>query len=126
MRAFYIPIAVLILLVSASLITGYYVQTSTSLWIDELHSASELANSGEWETAQHRISGITEDWLRHEEIFHILLEHEDLDETKEVLFSTLAACRETDSVEFQIHVQLLISRLQFLTETQKASLQNLL
>lgn len=126
MKAFYIPAALLTLLFLGSLWIGSYVHQNTDQWSKELTSVISLMDHELWDEAQQSILDTREDWLRHSDAYHMIMEHQDLDEADKLFSGAIAACREKDKVELRIHLEQLITQLNFLAETQKISLKNIL
>ena len=126
MKAFYIPTALLALMLLAAQLAGSYVEQNTTQWIDQLHGAITCMDEDRWEDAQRQIHTAWEDWLRHSETFHMFLKHEELDEMGALFVNAIAACTERDRTELRIHLQQLILRLESLSRTQKATWANIL
>ena len=124
MRAFYIPVTLLALILVFSLLTNRYVQQNTAQWIESLDAVTALADAEQWESVKERISEVQQDWLRHDVVHHVILKHQDLDAAEELFAGALAACHAKDGAELHIHLQQLITQLQFLAETQDARLEN--
>ena len=126
MKTCIIPLSILGLFLLFSLLTGSFVHRSCTQWISELETISTLADTEQWERAEHSLSDIMQDWQRHERVYHMVLEHRDLSDAKELFLATMAAFHATDQAESQINLQLLISQLQFIADSQRVSLKNLL
>lgn len=126
MKALYIPVAVLAAILLLCLGTGSYINTCTEGWLDGLDKTSELIEKELWNDAQTQLLSVHRDWEHRQAVFHLFLEHQDLDEA-EILFSgAIAACHERDSVEMRIHLKQLSTQMVFLAETQAVSFQNIL
>ena len=126
MKAFYIPIFLLSLILVTAATTGASVRNNTGHWIDELNVVAELADKENWDDAQERLLMIRSDWLQQTATYHIIMEHKDLDEAEQFFSGAVAACRTKDRGLFGIYLEQLITQLEFLAETQKASWQNIL
>ena len=126
MKALYIPSALLILLLLFCLWSSSYIRSYTDQWTTELEEVNHFLEDAQWESAQAHILSIRESWNQTQNIFHMLLAHQNLDET-EVLFSgAIAACKQEDSVELQIYLDQLSMQLMLLADTQRATLGNIL
>lgn len=126
MKTCCIPLIILSAILLFSIFTNLYVQNSCSYWIDELEAVSELVDIAQWETAQKRTQDILQDWHRHGKIYHMLIEHQDLDEAEDLFYASMAAFHTKNTVESQINLYLLISQLRYIAATQDAALENFL
>lgn len=126
MKAFYIPIALLAVMLIASLWFGHRVQQNVTPWVEQLEEVLTLAENDRWDEAHQQLLAVLEDWSAHSETFHMFLKHQDLDETDTLFVGVIAACREQDSVELHIHLQQLILHFKLLSETQQATWENIL
>ena len=126
MKACFIPLSALSAILLFSLLTGGYVQHSCTRWISELESISFPVDTEQWEQAEETVSSILQDWQKHENVYHMILEHQDLSDAKDLFLATMAALHAKDLAESQINLQLLIAQLQFINDTQRVSLKNLL
>ena len=126
MKACCIPLVTLCMLLLFSILTNRYVQDSCTYWISELEVISTLVDSAQWEYAADHTQSILQDWQHHGSIFHMLLEHQDLDEAENLFYAALASIRTENIAEAQINIYLLISQLRFIASTQEAALENFL
>lgn len=126
MKAFFVPASLLSLILLVSALTSTCVHRSTAYWIDTLNTISELVNEEEWSEANTQLSAAEKEWLRETAVYHIIMEHQDLDEAEKLFSAVIAACREEDKVQLQVYLVQLITQLEFLSETQKISWKNVL
>ena len=126
MKAFYVPVSILAVLLLFSLWGSAYVQTQTDTWISAVESLSSSLEEKHWHEAESRLLAVHKDWSNSQGIFHLILAHKDLDDAEKCFSGALAACREEDRVEFSIYLAQLISQLIFLGDTQEITLKNIL
>ena len=126
MKAFYIPIALLSIILFTSVAAGSYTHQCTAQGITLLEQCEDYLHEEQWERTQERLLAAQEGWERHAAILHMILEHEDLEEAERLFSGAFAACREYDSTELRILLHQLRTQLDFLAETQKANLKNIL
>lgn len=126
MKTFYIPLALLAALLLFSVITGSYVQQCTQEWTALLDQCDDFLREEQWERTENLLQETYRSWEKHTAIFHMILEHQDLDTAEQFFAGAFAACRQRSSTELQIYLYQLNSQFRFLAETQKADLKNIL
>lgn len=126
MKAFYIPVSVLTALLLLSLWGSAYIQNRTDGWITAVESLSIPSEDEHWNKIESRLLAVHKDWTDSQTVFHLILEHEDLDEAEKYFSGALASCREKDRVELSIHLAQLISQFGYLGDTQEVTLKNIL
>ena len=126
MKAFYVPVSILVALLLLSLWGCAYVQTRTDTWITAVEALSVPIEEAHWHEVESQLLAVHKDWSNSQGLFHLILEHNDLDEAEKCFSGALAACREEDSVELSIHLAQLISQFIFLGDTQEVTLKNIL
>ena len=126
LKAFYIPLALLTLVLLFSLITGSYVQRCTQEWNSLLEECDNFLQQGQWKHTEDFLREALNHWEAHASLFHMFLDHDAL-ENIDLLFSgAFAACHQQDRVELQIFLYQLNSQFLFLADTQRATLKNIL
>lgn len=126
MKAFYIPVILLTIILLFSIFAGVYVQQCTQDWVLLLEQCEGFLREEQWERTEDRLAKAYEGWQQHKVGFHIILEHRDL-ENAEIIFSgAFAACRDRNSEDLSVLLRQLISQIHFLAETQKADIKNIL
>ena len=126
MRALYIPICLLAVILGFSLWAGRYVEQRTSQWIELLEATDDSAGQEAWEEAEQRLLGTYQDWDSSQTFFHIIMSHEELDEAETLFAGAFAVCQEQDGADFHQLLAELISQLRLLSETQSVSIKNVL
>ena len=126
MKHFYIPAGILALILAASLWAGRYVSLSTERWSALLEQADEAGRREDWPAARERMEGAYQDWQGSQTFFHIIMDHDELDEAEDLFAGAFAMCREEDDADFHQLLSQLIKQLELLSETQQASVKNIL
>ena len=125
MKAFVLPVIGLAVLLLVSVWAGIGVRQDAEMWIGELEALDELRKSGDWTGTEERVQALYQKWSRRQNVFHMIMEHQDLAETEKLFAGVLAACAQRDDVEFRILLTQLRMQLLFLSETQQANLKNI-
>lgn len=126
MKAFYIPLGLLILILGFSLWTGRYVEQRTGHWNELLEETGQLAHQEEWDRAEERLEAAYADWSASQTFFHIIMAHSELDEAESLFAGAFALCREEEDADFYSLLAQLTSQLRLLAETQSLSVKNVL
>lgn len=125
MRALYIPLTVLMILLIASLWCSAHVQNRVDTWITQIEDISAALDDEHWDSLGSQILAAHRNWEHSQTLFHLILNHQDLEDAEKYFTGAMAACRERDSVELRIHLAQLISQLTFLSDTQEVTLRNI-
>ena len=126
MKNFYIPVGILVLILGFSLWTGRYVELRTEHWTALLEQADQEGRLENWNSARDQMDRIYEDWQSSQTFFHIIMDHEELDSAEDLFAGAFAMCREEDDADFHQLLAQLMKRLELLSETQQASVKNIL
>ena len=126
MKALYIPVGFLAVILGVSLWAGRYVDQRTDHWIAILDEVDAAAQQERWDEAADRLSSAYRDWDSSQSFFHTIMKHEDLDEAESLFAGAFAACREQDNEDFHITLAQLMCQLRLLAETQSVSIKNVL
>ncbi len=126
MKALYIPVGFLAVILGFSLWAGRYVDQRTDHWIAILDEVDAAAQQERWDEAADRLSSAYRDWDSSQSFFHTIMKHEDLDEAESLFAGAFAACREQDNEDFHITLAQLMCQLRLLAETQSVSIKNVL
>ena len=124
MKALYIPVGFLAVILGFSLWAGRYVDQRTDHWIAILDEVDAAAQQERWDEAADRLSSAYRDWDSSQSFFHTIMKHEDLDEAESLFAGAFAACREQDNEDFHITLAQLTCQLRLLVETQSVSIKN--
>ena len=126
MKYFYIPCAILALILALSLFNAKAMDNYVADWCEELDAAQEAADGGNWAEAEHRIRSVHEAWDEKQSYFHIVSVHAELDEAEALLAKSLSFALVQDDAEFRANTAELITQLHLLSEIQEASIKNIL
>ena len=126
MKAFYIPLGLLAVILGFSLWTGRYVDLRTGQWIEQLAEIDRLAAEEDWGQAEQRLHSAYGDWDASQTFFHTIMSHNELDQAEDLFAGAFAVCREADAADFHMFLSQLKSQLRLLAETQCVSIKNVL
>ncbi|MBD5160880.1 MAG: DUF4363 family protein [Oscillibacter sp.] len=126
MKAFYIPMGLLALILGFSLWTGRYVEQRTDHWNELLEETGQLARQEEWDRAAERLETAYADWSASQTFFRVIMDHSDLDEAEGLFAGAMALCREEEDADFHAFLAQLTSQLRLLADTQSVSVKNVL
>ena len=126
MKYFYIPCAILALILALSLYNARAVDGYVTDWCETLSSAQEAADSGDWTAAQVRLSSVHEAWDAAQSYFHTVITHAELDEAEALFAKSDSFLHEHDEAEFRANTAELITQLRLLAEIQEISIKNIL
>ena len=126
MKYFYIPAAALAVILGLSLWAGQYVETRTGQWSALLEQADQAGGQEDWDAARRWMESVYQDWQDCQTLFHIILEHNELDEAEDLFAGAFAVCEEEDDADFHQLLAQLRKQLELLAETQQASIKNIL
>ncbi len=126
MKAFYIPMGLLLVILGFSLWTGRYVEQHTERWNAMLEEIEDLARDEAWAEAEVRLETAYADWDASQTFFHTIMDHSELDEAENLFAGAFAVCRERDSADFHMLLAQLAGQLRLLSETQCVSIKNIL
>ena len=126
MKYFWIPAALLMLLLGASLGNARLVETEVGPWCEAIGSALDSAERGDWDVALGGVRDTRDKWDARKPYLHIVTAHDELDRV-DILFATAEGfAREEDMAEFRAEASELIVQLDIIVELQKLTLRNAL
>lgn len=126
MKAFYLPLAILISALLLSLWAGRYTREETAACAALLSQAEQQAQHGNWAQAQQLLQESHRLWESRQAVFHTIMDHRDLEEAEALFKGVMVSCRERDAGDFYRQKAQLQVQLTHLAETQSFSLQNVL
>ena len=126
MKYFWIPVALLGLLLGASLANARLVEAEVEPWCEAIESSVASAEGGDWASALRAVRGARESWDARKPYLHIVTAHDELDRV-DILFATAEGfAREEDMAEFRAEASELAVQLGIIVELQKLTLRNAL
>ncbi len=125
-RFFWIPFCLLLALFSAALLNSAVADGLVTDWCTELDKLQNTAQAEDWGSVRDDLSVLHESWDAHATYFHIILQHDELNEVESLLARADSFAFEQDEGEFRACVAELKSQLLVLSEMQEISIQNIL
>ena len=125
-RFFWIPFCLLLALFSATRINTAVADGLVTDWCAELDKLQDTAQAKDWDSVRDELSVLHESWDAHATYFHIILQHDELNEVESLLARADSFAFEQDEGEFRACVAELKSQLLVLSEMQDISIQNIL
>ena len=125
-RFFWIPFLLLLALFSATLANAAVADRLVEDWCTELDQLQSTAQAEDWDSVRDDLSALHESWDAHATYFHIILQHDELNEVESLLARADSFAFEQDEGEFRACVAELKSQLLVLSEMQEISIQNIL
>ena len=95
-------------------------------WCAELDKLQDTAQAENWDSVRSDLSALHESWDAHATYFHIILQHDELNEVESLLARADSFAFEQDEGEFRACVAELKSQLLVLSEMQEISIPNIL
>ena len=125
-RFFWIPFCLLLALFSATLVNAAVADRLVEDWCTELDQLQSTAQAEDWDSVRTDLAAFHQGWDRHATYFHIILQHDELNEVESLLARADSFAFEQDEAEFRACVAELQSQLRVLSEMQEISIPNIL
>ena len=125
-RFFWIPVCLLLALFGAALVNAAVADGLVEDWCAELDRLQDTAQAEDWDTVRADLALLHEGWDEHATYFHIILQHDELNEVESLLACADSFAFEQDEAEFRACVAELQSQLRVLSEMQQVSVKNIL
>ena len=126
MKDLFIPAALLAALLALALWNARAVEKDVGPWCEILREASAAATREDWEAAKAHLDAFADSWQRRRTYYHIVLEHDELDDAEEFCARALSALSRRAGDAFAAETAALISQLRVLAEMQGLSVENIL
>lgn len=126
MKSFRLPIFILLLTVLLCLFAGSRVTRCTDAWKQQLQQADDLVRREQWEQAEAALTDLYARWDSQQEWLHMLIEHQELDETESLLHRCIAFAQQREGDELRADMAELRTQLTLLDEMQRLTLRNIL
>lgn len=124
MKRLWIAAALLLLLLGASLLNGWYAQKLTSGMRQQLELAQTLSLRGDWGQAETLTRQAYRQWQGHHFYFHILMRHSDTDQVLRAFRSVMEYLKLQEPDQYNAANADLMAQLELLAEMEQASLTN--
>ncbi|MBQ7713659.1 MAG: DUF4363 family protein [Oscillospiraceae bacterium] len=126
MKYFWIPAAVLALLLGASLWNAAAMDAAVTPWRAALTDAQDAAARGNWDGAARIVRETREAWEAKHAYFHIVTAHDELDAADELFAAAEGFAAERDEPEFRVAAAQLDVQLRVVAEMQRLTVKNVL
>ncbi|USF25115.1 hypothetical protein N510_003588 [Firmicutes bacterium ASF500] len=126
MKRLYIALALLALLLGASLANAWYAQSLTGDMTDRLRQAQSLAEGENWDQAEAVTRQVYEDWQDHHFYLHTFMRHSDTDQVLRAFRQVLEYLRLQEPDQYNAANADLVAQLELLAEMEQASVVNVL
>lgn len=126
MRALYIPLAVLAVILGVSLWIGQHTQVVTEEQHALLDEVASLAGEKNWPQAAQCLQQAAQRWEHHRLFLHTTTRHDELGEIQALISGAEAACLSADEDEFHVLLAQLRLRLRLLAGNQALTWGNIL
>ena len=125
-RFFWIPFLLLLSLFGATLANAAVADGLVTGWCAALDNLQDTAQAEDWDSVRGNLSAFHESWDAYATYFHIILQHDELNEVESLLARADSFAFEQDEAEFRACVAELKSQLLVLSEMQEISIRNIL
>lgn len=126
MRSFRIPIFILLLTLLLCLFAGSSVTRYTNAWTRQLQSADDLVCREQWSNAEAALSDLYGRWTEQQGWLHMIIVHQELDETEALLQRCIALAQQQDDAGLRSDIAELRTQFTLLSEMQRLTLRNIL
>ena len=125
-RFFWIPFCLLLALFGATLLNAAVADGLVTDWCAELDKLQDTAQAEDWDSVRGDLSALHESWDKHTAYFHIVLQHDELNEVESLLARADSFAFEQDEAELRACIAELKSQMLVLSEMQEISIRNIL
>lgn len=125
-RFFWIPFCLLLALFAASLANAAVSDALVEDWCAALDALQQTAQAEKWDAVRDDLAVLHESWDAHATYFHIILQHDELNEVEALFARADSFAFEQDEGELRACVAELQSQLRVLSEMQEISIRNIL
>ena len=126
MKRLWAACAILLLLLAVSLYSGRAINRLTSDCIQQLTAAQQLATQDDWPQARAITQQVFQNWQEHSFSLHALLRHAEADQIL-ISFRTVEQYLQLEEMDQYAAANItLITQLELLSETEQATLENVL
>jgi len=121
-----VPLCMLFLLTAASLANAAHTESLVDSWCRDVNQAVNAAKSDDWAAAADSLTAAHDDWENNMTYFHIVLQHEELNDAQELFAQAQSYLSERELSDFCACSAALCSQLRVLSEMQQVSIKNIL
>ena len=125
-RFFWIPFLLLLALFSATLVNACVADRIVESWCVSLDDLQRSAQAEDWSAVRDSLAALHKSWDERSAYFHIVLQHDVLNEVEALLAKADIFAAEQDEEELRACIAELRSQLLVLSEIQEISIKNIL
>ena len=125
-RFFWIPFLLLLALFSTTLLNAAVADGLVQGWCAQLDDLQDTAQAEDWPAVHDSLAALHESWDKHTAYFHIVLQHDELNEVESLLARADSFAFEQDEAELRACIAELKSQMLVLSEMQEISIRNIL
>ena len=126
MKRLWISVAILFVMLGATLGNSWYLNNLISDFTQSLTAAHRLAARDDWAAARQITGQVTDYWQKHDFYFHVMLPHRDIDEIH-LTFQEIKEYLELEEADqYNAASAKLITQLGLLAEMEQLNLKNIL
>ena len=125
-RFFWIPFLLLLALFSATLVNACAADRIVESWCVSLDDLQRSAQAEDWPAVRDPLAALHKSWDARSAYFHIVLQHDVLNDVEALLAKADIFAAEQDEEELRACIAELRSQLLVLSEIQEISIKNIL
>lgn len=125
MKFFWIPAAILALLLTLSILSAAAVNAAVEPWRAALEEAAEAAGE-DWERAERIVGETRAAWEARHAQLHVITAHDALDAADALFAAAESAAAARDEADFRTALAQLDAQLRVVAERQQPTLRNVL
>ena len=126
MKRFWTAVLILLLLLSAALWNGWYVNRFGRQAAQQLEQAQEMAKQDRWDQADELTKTVFQQWINKKFYFHAVMRHQETDEILRTFHQVLQYIALNEMDQYAAANTDLAIQLQLLGEMESAALENVL
>lgn len=126
MKAMRIPVAILVVLLLASLADAFLLTRQCTYWTEHIDEMEHQAMQENWAQARASADALRENWSKWQTYLHILIDHDEIDHAEELMALCDLHIEEKDTAALRVTVSQLRSQFSLLAETEQLNIKNVL
>ncbi len=126
MKAMKIPAAILAVILLAALADGFVLTRQCEDWSAHVEQIEHAAVQQDWDAARDALESLTGSWEKWQTYLHILIDHDEIDQTEELLSLCQLHMEEKDTATLRVTVSQLRCMFSLLAEIEQLNIKNVL
>ena len=126
MKRLWISVAILFVMLGATLANSWFLNNLISGFTQNLTSAHQLAAQDHWSTAREITQQVAEHWQEHDFYLHVMLPHRDIDDIHLTFQEVEEYLELVETDQYNAANAKLIAQLGLLAEMEQLNLKNIL